>query len=128
MSGLAFADAKAVLIDWLAAGGFNAQPRVPNPRPDEFVVVRRTGGSIDIDAVSDRAQMAVECWSGQPEASPAPAWALANDVRTHLRALPGEFSGVSLWEEDTCGELYDELSETPRVIITGTCWIQPTPA
>lgn len=128
MTGLVFADAKAVLIDWLAAAGFDAQPRIPNPRPTEFVVVRRPGGNIDVDAVSDRAQMSIECWSGEPEASPDAAWALAGAVREHLRALPGEFAGVSLWEEDTCGELYDELSETPRVIITGTCWIQPTPA
>jgi hypothetical protein len=46
-------------------------------------------------------------------------------VREILHLLPATVTGVSRWDEDTFGYLPDEISETPRVIITGALWVRP---
>lgn len=120
-------DATATLIDVLAAdASINPVPAVPNPRPDEFVVVRRFGGARDPDATLDRARMSVQCWSGKPGSSQKPAWDLANEVRDLIEAAAGTVP-ISRWDEETVGMLPDEESGCPRVIITGSLWLRPAP-
>jgi hypothetical protein len=52
---------EARLIGWLQAAGLPAYGDVPARRPERFVTVERTGGSID--AVFDRPTWAVQVWS-----------------------------------------------------------------
>lgn len=56
--------------------------KVTNPRPSEFVTVRRTGGPL-ATRVSDQPQLTIECWA----ASDIRAYDLANEVRALLRAM-----------------------------------------
>lgn len=58
--------------------------RVPNPRPDRFVTLRRVGG-VRRSLVSDAATITYECWG----ASEDDAAQLAQDVRMWLLAMPG---------------------------------------
>lgn len=116
-------DATQTVIDALG-GHIDAYPAVPNPRPDEFVVVRRDGGSQD--GVLDSAEMSIEVWSGQPNTSLQPVTALAGEVRELLRTMPDTTVGVVRWTEDTFGLLPDEVTDTPRVLIFGTVWLKPT--
>lgn len=67
-----FADAAATVIDFLAAGfaerdeDAEVLPRTPNPRPERFVVVDRTGG-VSRSVVVDHAQVTVESWGTSDE-------------------------------------------------------------
>lgn len=118
-------DATALVLDAIRDEGIDAYPTVPNPRGDEFVIVQRVGGGRDIDGIFDQAQLDVECWSGEPNGSAVDAHTLAYRVREILHLLPATVAGVSRWDEDTFGYLPDEISETPRVIITGALWTRP---
>lgn len=118
-------DATATILDAITGEGIAAYPAVPNPRPAEFVTVQRLGGARDQDGIFDQAQIDVECWSGDPHSSQVPAHTLAYRVREILHGLPTTSPGVSRWDEDTFGFLPDEISETPRVIITGAAWLRP---
>jgi hypothetical protein len=118
-------DATQVLIDVIGADASMAvYPAVPNPRPEEFITVRRSGGRIDTDAALDVARMVIQVWSGEPNTSVAPAWALASTVREAIRVAAGA-DGISRWDEETCGFLSDELSDCPTVMITGSLYLRP---
>lgn len=57
--------------------------RVPDPRPDRFVTVRRIGGNPS--TVRDTARLDVQCWAiDEPDAT-----ALALQIREHMWALSG---------------------------------------
>lgn len=53
---------EAAVIEYLNKCGFKAFADVPNPRPEEFVTVERTGGSSDSQRI-DRPTIAVQAWS-----------------------------------------------------------------
>lgn len=72
------------VIQFLAAKGYNAYADAPNPMPDSFVTVERTGGG-DRDRI-DRATLAVQCWAGGRKA----AADMAYEVRNVLEGLTGE--------------------------------------
>lgn len=61
---------------------------VPNPRPDEFVTVRRTGGPRR-DLVTDAPILAVECWAELP----SEALSLAQLARGLINEIPGSIIG-----------------------------------
>ena len=118
-------DATQTVIDGISdewAG--TVVPAVPTDRPDEFVVVQRVGGSND--GVLDTASIDVECWSGEPNASQVPAWTLAGTIREIVRMLPDTAAGICDVEEDTASFLPDELSDTPRVLLTFTVLLKPS--
>lgn len=118
-------DATQVVIDGISAEWTGAVvPAVPTDRPDEFVVVQRVGGSND--GVLDSAAIDIECWSGEPNSSQVPAWTLANTIREIVRMLPDTTAGVCDVEEDTASFLPDELSDTPRVLLTFTVLLKPS--
>ena len=59
------------LIDQLPAFGWPSTPvvgSVPNPRPQRFVMLQRTGG-VMASVVTDLAQVTVECWGSSDEES-----------------------------------------------------------
>jgi hypothetical protein len=70
---------------------------VPNPRPAEFVTVRRTGGP-RASKVSDRPQVTVEAWSTDPES----AHDLAQLCRSQVTAMADgtNRSGVIVYRVD----------------------------
>ena len=71
------------IIRALAAKGYSAYADVPNPMPDSFVTVERTGGG-DRDKV-DRPMLAVQAWAQGRKA----AAELADAVRCDLESLCG---------------------------------------
>lgn len=56
-------DVEGALIAYLKREtGVETYAEVPNPRPDEFVTVERTGGP-RTDVVVDNPMLAIQCWS-----------------------------------------------------------------
>lgn len=62
--------------------------RVPNPRPEEFILVRRVGGTRR-DIVTDEATITIEAWA-QDEAA---AHDLAQLARAYVHAMAGSAEG-----------------------------------
>src|SRR5690606_15009119 len=91
--------------------------KVPDPRPDSFVTVRRTGG-VRQSMVSDAAQLTVECWASSDEA----AHDLAQTCRAILLALSGStVDDVPVYRVSEVGGpalLPDPLSGQPRCTFT----------
>lgn len=87
--------------------------KVPNPRPDSFVTIRRTGGPRK-DLVTDNAQITVEAWAETEEE----AHDLAQVARAHIGAASGSVvAGVAIYrvtEQAGPGILPDPVSDQPR--------------
>lgn len=110
MDPVAFPDIEAALVAWLPSAllpyGIN-QPvstRIPNPRPDRFVRIHRTGGP-QTSVVTDGAQVTVECWDISDVQAAATSRVLravltsARNIATPTGALiydVNEFSGPGL--------------------------------
>lgn len=92
---------------------------VPNPRPDTFIKVFRTGGP-KATLVTDAAQITIESWA--PDADTAST--NAELVRAHVNDLPGRVVGSSTFYlvEELSGpaELPDPLSQSRRVTWTAS--------
>ena len=71
------------VIQLLRTAGYDAYADAPNPMPDEFVTVERTGGGA-ADMV-DSATLAVQCWAKGRKA----AADMADGVRGALYAMQG---------------------------------------
>ena len=69
------APVEQAVVTYLSPAGFHVGTRVPNPRPDQFVKVTRTGGSAPNVTISEPTLL-VECW-GRTDAQ---AWAVAAAV------------------------------------------------
>lgn len=114
-----FPDAAAVWIGYLADALSDRDddtpvvPRIPNPRPDRFVLVRRTGG-VSRDRVIDDGQITVESWDTTDE----DAHDLAQLCRGVLLAAVGNtYSGVALYrvvEVSGPANVPDPESQSPR--------------
>jgi hypothetical protein len=87
--------------------------RVPSPRPDEFVRVRRQGGTRKT-YVSEEAFLEVEAWGR----TVADAEDIAQATRAVLFSLAGQtFDGGPVYEVQDAGgpaEVADPLSDQPR--------------
>ncbi len=82
---------------------------VPNPRPAQFVLVRREGGALKADGHLDAAGIGVECWA----ATEQEAYGLAEAARAAMYALPyGE--GVSHVAEEAFYSDPDPEDGAPR--------------
>lgn len=115
---LVFPDVVALAVDRLAAelptlvGTTHVGNRVPSPRPDRFVVVRRAGGS-RITIVTEAATLNIGAWaSSVPDADD-----IAQAARTVLHAMAGTtVDGVPIYRVDDLGgpsEDADPLSDQP---------------
>lgn len=91
--------------------------RVPNPRPDLFVTVRRIGG-VQRNLVVDQAMLSVEAWATLDE----DAHDLAQLCRGILNAAEGTaHSGTLIYRCDEIGGpalLPDPDSDQPRYVAT----------
>lgn len=94
MTVVVFPDATAVTVTHLAGElEVPVVSKVPNPRPDTFVRVRRVGGPRR-DLVTDQAQLTVEAWA----ATDADAADLAQLARAHIHNMRGQvISGVACY-------------------------------
>ena len=99
--------------------------QVPNPRPDSFVQLIRTGGPRH-DVVIDRAQITVQCWAPTTVA----AAELAQTVRAHLGVIhqaehqatvvypPSELGGPANLPDPTSGSA--RYSWSVQIPVRGT--------
>jgi|SRR5690606_3046996 len=107
------------LIPILAdATGVRAVSRVPNPRPDKFVQVRRIGGPAEPNLPIDRALVDVFVWSTDEDDMWETAFQVRDVImglrRSQLLSAPvysvTEFMGLAQSDDQTPGQ-----PETPRV-------------
>jgi len=114
-----FTDVEALLVSWLRAqlDGSQVGNKVPNPRPDPFVLVQRHGG-IRNTVVTDAAQVGLECWAGHDYE--------AHDLLQRCRALllyrlPGQIlDGHTVYRVAEFGgpsNLPDPASSMPRWVM-----------
>lgn len=96
----------------------------PTPRPNEFVVVRRTGDG-DAPRWAERAMLDVECWSGKPDSNPKPAHTLASAVKRALLAMPTGDNPVGDAYLTGRAFMADPTSQVPRVILGVAVLIRP---
>ena len=105
------------VLDWLEDMGYAAYTRVPKDRPDRFVTIERTGGSV-IDMV-DHPLIAVQTWATSQAVAEADACAI------RMVALVGVLpEGVhSMRVNSGPYKFYDEDSDMPRyqVLYDVTC-------
>ena len=80
-------DVESLLVAWLkpTRAGLAVTTKIPNPRPAEFVRVRRMGGT-RLNLVQENPLIYVECWGP----SDYDAFLLAQDVWARMDALDGE--------------------------------------
>lgn len=90
-----FPDARTALIDRVEAdaasfglSGLTVSSMIPNPRPERFVVIDRTGGPRR-DLIVDEAQLTIDCWA----ADDVKAHDLAEIVRGIIGAAAGTATG-----------------------------------
>lgn len=87
--------------------------QVPNPRPDTFVKVTRTGGP-KVLRVVDGAQITVDCWA----LDAGTAMDLALLCRKCIEEMPGAAPVHRVEEIGGPQDLPDPVSNTPRVTFT----------
>lgn len=93
--------------------------RIPDPRPQQLVQIRRVGGT-ELRPVRDRARVDAFCWAPDELA----AYALADTVRVAVHQLAGtDTLGPAVYRVDELlGPRFDDdpLTSTPRVWVTYT--------
>ena len=116
---LVFPDVEALLTAWLRGQltGVTVGNKVPNPRPDPFILIQRHGG-LRQTVVTDAAQVGLECWAGRDYE--------AHDLLQQCRSLllyqiPGQIlSGYTVYRVDEMGgpsNLPDPTSSMPRWVM-----------
>lgn len=116
---LVFPDVEALLTAWLRGqlDGPAVGNKVPNPRPDPFILIQRHGG-VRQTVVTDAAQVGLECWAGRDYE--------AHDLLQQCRSLllyqiPGQIlSGYTVYRVDEVGgpsNLPDPTSSMPRWVM-----------
>lgn len=124
-----FPDATRIVADRLRAllEPTPVVTRVPKPRPDRFVLVRRLGGA-RANLVVDDAQLGIECWDD----TDAEAHDLAQLARAHVNAMAGTVAGgvrvYAVREFAGPADLPDPLSNQPRYVFTSQVAVRGTGA
>lgn len=113
-----FPDIEALLVRVLPDRvGAGVSTKVPTPRPEAFVRVRRVGGTRP-NRITDSSTVVVECWASDPVV----ASDLGRLTHAHVFALPGEsYDGDFVRRVREVGGLQsfpDPVSETPRYQFT----------
>jgi hypothetical protein len=111
-----YADAELVVVEYLRPL-IDPVPiglRVPNPRPDKFVNIRRVGGTAD--RVIDVARIDLFAWALTDQ----DAQDLAMTLRRYLAAMPGVRGGVRVVRvEEFAGPMpAPDDSNQPRWLVT----------
>lgn len=114
MEPVVFPDATALVISWLSVHLVEpVTSDVPNPRPEAFVTVDRTGGPRR-NLIADNPQITVEAWGATKEE----AHDLAQAARAYVHTLLGEtVNGAFVSRVDELSgpaNLPDPLSDQPR--------------
>lgn len=120
-----FPDVEALLHNYLTTelallgDSASVHTRVPETRPDRFVLVPRVGGIADFgNLVVDDATIGFECWGE----TPALAYDLVSKVRAIVRGLPGQvIEGTQFYKiQEFAGpaNLPDATSRQPRYVYT----------
>lgn len=111
-----FPDAVALTIGYLS-DEFPTVPvhkRVPNPRPDRFVTILRTGGPRRSFVVDD-AQLTIDCWATDDAAVAD----LASEVRAAMNSMQGVVvDDVQVYRVNELAgpaDLPDPVSDMPRM-------------
>lgn len=100
---LAIIDYLKELVEWPVVAD------VPNPRPERFVRIERTGGS-DLERYVDQPTVAVQSWAPTRfEAS-----VMAQDVDALLLDMPGEVMNVMSCERNSLYNFPDPDSKQAR--------------
>lgn len=120
-------DVEAALVAHLAQSvGCDVGTRVPNPRPEKFVRVRRTGGITG--RFFEQPTLLVECWAtSEPD-----AFDIAKAASSALAAAAGTWITEDTWINDTeVGGLVnfdDPSTSCPRYQFTARLWLRLAPA
>ncbi len=114
-----FADTIAAVIGALDdALDAPAHHRIPNPRPDTFLVVSDTGGGYGRTRVSERVQVTVDAWGE----TVADAHDLAQQARRTIEQLPGTVvDGIPVYRCDEVSRPSyqpDTVSDQARYVFT----------
>lgn len=126
---MAYPDVVALLRTYLLPIVIPTQvvSRVPDPRPDELVQIRRVGGT-ELRPVRDRPRVDVLAWA----ATEQEAWELADVLRVAIHALAGTvLLGPPVYRVDeSLGPRMDDdpLARRPRVWATYTLDIRANDA
>lgn len=103
-----FGDAEAMAVSWLTGklAGVDVATKVPNPRPDLFVKVSRTGGARR-DLAYREARLTFECWAlNETDASGLAELGYAHMCAAQAETINGAFvrkvttTGVPVYFED----------------------------
>lgn len=126
MSAVTFPDAAAIVISRLkiALPSLVFHHEVPNPRPDTFIKIFRTGGP-KANLVVDAAQITIESWAPDVDT----AMTNAQVVRGRLNVLNEQIVSPAICRVDEFSgpqELPDPLSESRRVTWTAAVLVRGT--
>lgn len=116
---IVFPDATATIADRLAAELTDRNDdtpvvsKVPDPRPTEFVLVRRTGG-ISRAVVVDDALVTIESWGPDDETAHDRAQLCRGILLASVGAQQGDVVIYRVTEVSGPGNLPDPVSEHPR--------------
>lgn len=109
-----FPDAVLVVVEYLRASlpGVAVRTQVPDPRPDEFIRVKRLGGA-RATVITDRPRVDIHCWSSTED----DAESLMRLSRAYVLAMAGSRSGTTVYNVREVGGpqwLPDSTSGQPR--------------
>jgi hypothetical protein len=112
-----FPDAEKTVREYLLQRmpGKKMATRVPNPRPNEWLRILRTGGARENRFV-DRPQITLEGWAQNED----DAARLLNDARAWLNAADGQIFGV----EEVGGPANLPDPTTAQIRYTMTLWVR----
>lgn len=132
MDPVEFPDTTTIVVNHLASeldgAGYDigVYSDVPNPRPTEFVTVKRVGGPRR-NLVADGAQLVIDAWAGDDVA----AHDIAQIARSYLNAMYGEVvGGVQVYRVDELsgpGSKPDPESGQARYSFQTTVMVRGTP-
>jgi hypothetical protein len=109
-----FPDAVLVVADYLRSvlAGVRVETKVPDPRPTEFIRVRRIGGPRK-NLFLDRPRIDIECWSG----SEGDAADFMMRVRPYVLAMAGKRGTTTVYDvAEISGPMWlpDDATSHPR--------------
>lgn len=126
MALIVFPDAEAAMVGWVADHtALPVSTRVPNPRPDRFVRVSRTGGP-RTGRTLDVAQLTIEVWDLDSVAAATEAATIRAVVYDAAGRSVGGVQFARVEEASGPGNLPDPLSAHDRYTWSVTVGVRAT--